>query len=79
MREGRLHNWCAYIFNFITYGFFVGAVVSYEFNQGGLAVALLIVAVILSLYDIVQDVREAHNFSFGVKFFDNCKETKKLE
>lgn len=79
VRKGRLHNWGAYISNFITYGALVGTITCYEFGQNALSIVFLIITVLFSIYDIIQDVREVLNFSFGNPFFDSCKKTKKQE
>ena len=38
---------------------------------------LVVVTALFAAYDVVQDAREALNFSFGVQFFDNCKRTER--
>ena len=77
VREGRLLNWDAYVANLITYGAFVGAVLCYESGLETWTLALLAVTGVLALYDVVQDVREALNFSFGACFFDNCRRAER--
>ena len=73
VREGRLLNWDSYLANFATYGSFVGAILCYEFGKIAWAFVLVVVTALFAVYDVVQDAREALNFSFGVPFFDNCK------
>ena len=73
VRQGRLLNWDSYLANFVTYGAFIGVMLCYERGHNAGAIVLLVVTGLLAVYDIVQDVREALNFSFGVRFFDNCK------
>ena len=75
MRNGKLLNWDSYLANFATYAAFVGTVLCYEFSQRVPMFVFLGVTVLLTFFDIIQDVREVLNFSFGVCFFDNCTRT----
>ena len=79
VRQGRLLNWDSYLANFVTYGAFVGVMLYYEKGLSAGAIVLLLVVILLAVYDVVQDVREALNFSFGVRFFDNCKRVEKRQ
>lgn len=53
----------------------LGAILCYEF--GKIVWALVLVITLFAAYAVVQDVREALNFSFGVPFFDNCKKAER--
>ena len=77
VREGKLLNWDAYVANLATYGSFVGAIVCYEKGLSAWAIVLLIITILFAAYDIVQDVREVLNFSFGVCLLDTFKRVRR--
>lgn len=73
MRNGKVHNWGAYIANFITYILYAGIVVCYEYRHKAGAIVLFVITALFAIYDVIQDVREVLNFYFGNLFFDGCK------
>lgn len=73
MRNGKVHNWGAYIANFITYILYAGIVVCYEYRHKAGAIVLFVITALFAIYDVIQDVREVLNFYFGNLFLDGCK------
>lgn len=75
-RESGHYNVAAYFANLATFVAFVVSVVCYEHGHTIAFVVSIAVVVILSMFDVIQDVAEAMSFWFGVPFFDNCSKVR---